>query len=188
MIIFLKQTLLKIAVLNLFFLLLMSLWRLVFFLYYGQAMDFSGLNSDIARAFFMGFRFDLSIIAYINALVILAFICLLFIGKAKFFEPFFRALKYYYGAIVGLTFIIYAVDFGFYSYFQSHINTLVFGFFEDDTLALISTFHKNYNLFLIFLAIAAFCFGIFKLSKVILKNGLLSIHPPPPPNAKNLYP
>jgi phosphoglycerol transferase MdoB-like AlkP superfamily enzyme len=179
--IFLKNALLKIGGLNLIFLLLMSLWRLVFFLYYGQGDNFSGLGGDIAAAFLMGFRFDLSVIASTNSIAILIFIVLTIIGKSAFFRPFFAGLKWYYTFSISILFIILAIDFGFYSYFQDHINVLIFGFFEDDTSALISTIYKNYNVFLILAGFAFFVFFIFKLSKTILK--LKEINPLP----KNIF-
>jgi hypothetical protein len=36
------------------------------------------------------------------------------------------------------------IDYKYYSYFQDHINILIFGFFQDDTWALIKTFWHNY--------------------------------------------
>ena len=69
----------------------------------------------------------------------------------------------------GALFVFLCVDFGFYSYFQNHINILVFGFFEDDTAALISTFYENYNLFLIMLGFAFLFAAVFLLSKRVLK-------------------
>jgi hypothetical protein len=43
-----------------------------------------------------------------------------------------------------LLLICLAVDTGYYSYFQDHINVLIFGLLDDDTLALLRTFWKNY--------------------------------------------
>ena len=41
------------------------------------------------------------------------------------------------------------IDFGFYSYFQNHMNILMFGVFEDDTKALFSTIVENYPVVLV---------------------------------------
>jgi hypothetical protein len=41
---------------------------------------------------------------------------------------------------------LYIFDYAFYSYFQDHLNILFFGFFEDDTIAVLTSIWKNYNL------------------------------------------
>ncbi|MDR2772283.1 MAG: sulfatase-like hydrolase/transferase [Elusimicrobiota bacterium] len=176
---FFKDTLLKLVELNLVFLLLMSAWRLIFFLYYGQGDNFLGLGRDIFSAFMMGFRFDLSVIAILNSVVVIIFIVLFIKNIPSAFKPFFSALKWFYTFFISLIFLILAIDFGFYSYFQDHINVLIFGFFEDDTAALISTIYQNYNVFIILGAFIVFCVIIFKLSKAILK---IKTQPAPPKN------
>jgi phosphoglycerol transferase MdoB-like AlkP superfamily enzyme len=46
---------------------------------------------------------------------------------------------------------------------------LIYGFIEDDTIALLKTFYENYNLFLIAFGIAAALSLVFIISKIILK-------------------
>jgi phosphoglycerol transferase MdoB-like AlkP superfamily enzyme len=159
------------------FLILMSLWRGIFFFYYSKGVDFSGFQSDIAFAFFMGLRFDLSVIASINILPILFFILIFLSGRPSIVKPFFAALKVYYTIAISLLFLLLAIDFGFYSFFQDHINTLIFAFFEDDTSALISTIYTNYNVFVILAGFIIFVIFIFKLSKKFLKTPPTTIAP-----------
>lgn len=164
---YIKRILIRLFSLNLIFLFFMSIYRAVFFCYYGKGIDFSGLSLDIAKAFYMGVRYDLAVLSYFNMPVTISFIIVLF--SAKSFEKWLSALKYYYTVFIGALFVFLCVDFGFYSYFQNHINILVFGFFEDDTAALISTFYENYNLFLIMLGFAFLFAAVFLLSKRVLK-------------------
>lgn len=148
---------------------MMTIFRIVFFFYYGKGIDFTGFGFDIAEAFYMGVRYDLAVIAYLNMLVTLAFSTLLFIGNARYFKKFFSFLKYYYMLFIGSLFILLCIDFGFYSYFQNHMNILLYGFFEDDTIALISTIYENYPVIWVgigFIAIYAFVFAV---SKYILR-------------------
>lgn len=164
---YIKHVLLRLLSLNLIFLFLMSVYRFVFFIYYGKGIDFSGLGFDIFKAFYMGVRYDLAVLSYLNMPVVLSFIVVLFAAKSC--KKWLSSLKYYYTAFIGALFVLLCIDFGFYSYFQNHLNILVFGFFEDDTAALISTFYENYNLFLILLGFAALFVIVFFLSKYVLK-------------------
>jgi hypothetical protein len=73
--------------------------------------------------------------------------------------------------------LILCVDFGFYSYFQNHINILIFGIFEDDTKALFSTLAKNYRLRLLPPVLSRFCIVIYFLSKRILEKNIGGFYP-----------
>ncbi|GHT64141.1 phosphoglycerol transferase [Endomicrobiia bacterium] len=165
-----KAAFTKALSLNVIFLLLLSVYRLIFFTYYGKNVDLSGFGFDILRAFYMGCRFDLSVVASVNAPLVVLFVLLFITGKQSLLKPFFAFLKYYYTAFIGVILALCCcVDFYFYAYFQDHLNILVFGFIEDDTKALIKTFYENYNLFLIGCGISAFSAAVFFVSKTILK-------------------
>ncbi|MDR0822656.1 MAG: sulfatase-like hydrolase/transferase [Endomicrobium sp.] len=159
----------KIVFVNIVFLAAMSVFRIVFFLFYGQGMDFSGLGADIFGAFFMGARLDAAVLAILNMPAILTFVVFYIFGRTRFNEKHFFFLRIYYTVLVGAVFILLCIDFGFYSYFQSRLNILVFGIIDDDTWALISTMAKNYNLFLIGAGFAALFAFVYFASKLILK-------------------
>jgi phosphoglycerol transferase MdoB-like AlkP superfamily enzyme len=143
----------------------MSLFRAAFFFYYGRGLDFTGFAPDIIRAFYMGVRFDASVAAISSIPITLAFIVFLFAGNPKYFKKFVSAAKFYYTAVFGLILTLLCVDFGFYSYFQDRLNIMVFGLFEDDTKAILTTIYKNYNVFLILAGfVLLFAFSYF-LSK-----------------------
>jgi Phosphoglycerol transferase and related proteins, alkaline phosphatase superfamily len=166
---YIKQILIRLLALNIIFLILMSIFRFIFFLYYGKGIDFAGFSGDIVKAFYMGVRYDAAVISYLNMPAVLCFVILLLVSKAEYFKKYLVMLKYYYTFFIGTLLVLLCVDFGYYSYFQNHLNILVFGFFEDDTKALISTFYENYNLFLIFAGFILIFALIFFLSKYILK-------------------
>ncbi len=151
----------RIVALNAAFLFLMSVYRFAFFMYYRTPGALDGMKDHVIKAFYMGVRFDLVIVAYINALVTLTLLAVWMARRESVLRAWLSAAKYYYAAMYSLVFIVLSVDFGFYSYFRSHINILIFGIFEDDTKALFSTLGENYNLFLAgagFAALAVFIF------------------------------
>jgi phosphoglycerol transferase MdoB-like AlkP superfamily enzyme len=75
---------------------------------------------------------------------------------------------WYYVITIGSLFVFLAIDFGFYSYFQNHLNVLVYGIFEDSTAALMSTIWENYNLLLVGCGFIVLYILIFIISKLIL--------------------
>ncbi|MDR3071050.1 MAG: LTA synthase family protein [Endomicrobium sp.] len=137
-------------------------------MYYGKALSFEGLGFDIFKSFYMGVRYDLAVLAYLNIPITFCLVVLLFVGKETLFKKFIAFFKCYYTVFVGSLLILLCIDFGFYSYFQNHLNILIFGLFEDDTLALISTFAQNYNLFLIIGGFIILYVVIFIVSKYML--------------------
>ncbi|MDR2351416.1 MAG: LTA synthase family protein [Endomicrobium sp.] len=147
----------------------MSVYRFIFFTHFGKGVDLSGFGFDILKAFFMGTRLDLSVVALINAPTVLIFVAILILRKISLFKLFFSFIKYYYCILIGLMLTIFYVDFNFYSVFQDHLNILVFGLFEDDTMVLIQTLYQNYNLLLIVACISFFFVAAFLASKFVLK-------------------
>lgn len=131
------------------FLLLMSFFRGVFFYRFADVDQLTGFWSDVAHAFFLGIRFDLTVIGYIQllaTLILLAVYRFKHHATFRFINIFF---VFYYFSMFTLASLLLASDFGFYSYFQDHINILIFGIMDDDTVALWSTLLKNYNVPLI---------------------------------------
>jgi phosphoglycerol transferase MdoB-like AlkP superfamily enzyme len=147
----------------------MSVYRFIFFAYFSKGINLSLLTPDIFKAFYMGVRFDLSVIAAINVLPAFLFVVLFVIGKKSNFKFLGSFLKYYYTIFIGTILTLCCIDFYFYSYFKDHLNILIFGLIEDDTLALIKTFYQNYNLFLISCGIILLFLIVFIISNKFLK-------------------
>lgn len=145
----------------------MSLARLGFALIFGEAPSLLANPTELYPVFFLGMRFDLMPLAYINILPFL-------LMNIAFFIPGKRVIRLVRGFNIGfitfgylLLLWIYIFDYGFYSYFQDHLNVLVFGFFEDDTEALLITLYKNYNLILWLSVVAVVHFLVYRLVKVM---------------------
>ena len=125
----------------------MTLARLGFTLVFGDHDDLINNMSAVKSAFFLGFRYDLMPLAYINAIPFLLLNLCYFIPRMGYqwvrkFIIFF--LTFFYLVLAWL----YVCDYGFYSFFQDHLNILFFGLFEDDTVALVISIWKNYNVIL----------------------------------------
>ncbi|RXK07167.1 LTA synthase family protein [Halarcobacter bivalviorum] len=157
----------KLVFAHILFLGIMSLYRAVFFFYYSPLDSFQGFYLDILKAFFLGFRVDLTVIGYIQTLPTIILIVLYYIKKESLLNYFSKFLVYYLFFCYVAVSLLLCADFGFYSYFKEHINILFFGLLDDDTKALMVTFWQNYNVVLIlaiFFAYLAFLF--FSIKKI----------------------
>ena len=146
---------------------LMTIARLAFSFAFGDLTEIKIQISDFEAALFLGLRFDLIPLAYINALpFILMNLCYLIPGKLTI-----KAIRV---AVIGLLFFgyccliwLYVCDYAFYSYFQDHLNILFFGLFEDDTIAVLTTIWKNYNLLLWLSVILLGHYGFYRFLKFL---------------------
>ncbi|QQU04350.1 LTA synthase family protein [Myroides odoratus] len=141
----------------LFFVLLFALGRLVFLISYGTSEVFEHEKGKIAEAFMVGTRFDVSAICYGFLPLVLFWLSSLFIPKKYelgFSKVYATFARYYllFVTVVFLTLII--IDYFFYQFFQSHINLLFFGIFNDDTTAVLTSVWTDYPLFYIALVYA----------------------------------
>lgn len=169
---YLLQYIKKVLLFNVSFLVIMSLFRLIFVITYGQSsLNEPGYLPDLAKAFFLGIRFDSTVLGYVQAIPTLMIVPLLaFSLSEKSWLWVLRLQRIWMLTCFCLVSFILAVDLGYYSYFQDHINILVFGFIEDDTTALIKTMWKNYAV--VRLAISALIYILFLnwLSKKIFSQ------------------
>ncbi len=169
----------RILIVNAVFIGIGFLWRWAFLSFYGSSQDFHLYKSDIIHAFILGARFDSTILFYINAIPLLILFLLSFLSGFRFCEKiletvygrFAKFLIPYYTVFLFLVTFISAVDFGFYSFYQDRINVLIFGFFEDDTTALIKTIWRNYPVIWIFLGLGVFTWLLWKGLKLNFTQG-----------------
>ena len=133
----------KALLLNIVFLALMSVYRLIFFIHYADFQGLKGLGGYVFEAFILGIRFDLSVLAYFNILITLTLLTVWAVHKRRVFDAWLAVIKIYYFIVFSVILFVLTVDFGFYSYFKSHINIIIFGVIEDDTLALMKTIAQN---------------------------------------------
>ncbi|MFH1368006.1 MAG: sulfatase-like hydrolase/transferase [Elusimicrobiota bacterium] len=137
------ETVKKALVLNGIFLILMTALRVVFYFYFSNPVELKGLYGYVIKAFVLGARYDLVIVAYLNIFVTLSLFAVWALDSRKIFMKWINGLRLYYFIMYSFVFFILFVDFGFYSYFKNHINIIIFGVIEDDTFALLKTIAKN---------------------------------------------
>jgi len=143
----------RLFIINFVYILVMGLFRLFNWLLYGQK---SQISLELLQAFWMGFRFDSVILGYVLTIPALYLITAMNLRSDKLFHFFPRWARLYYLVLFSLIGLLLALDTQYYSYFQDHFNILVFAFIEDDTLALLRTFWKNYPIiwYLVFTGLA----------------------------------
>lgn len=169
----------RIFIVNVAFIAVGFFWRLAFLFYFGKAEELSSLKFDVFKAFILGARFDSTVLFYLNAIPLLV----LFLASLlafpwgprrlleKFFSRFAKFLIIYYTVMLFIVNYISAVDFGFYSFYQDRINVLIFGFFTDDTLALIKTIWRNYPMVWIAIGLVVFVILLWKGLKINFTQG-----------------
>jgi phosphoglycerol transferase MdoB-like AlkP superfamily enzyme len=164
----------KIIPLNVTMLATMTLYRIFFFFYFKNIPLFKHFR-DIFKAFVLGLRFDLSILAYINSFVILTFMILLLIRNLKLFKKAIFIIKLWYCLAFITIVLATTVDFGFYICFGEHVNILLFDFFYDDTFALIKTIISDWRFYVTLSTLILVGFIICKIVSISTKK-LLNIH------------
>ena len=96
------------------FLIGMSLFRGFFFNYYLSLDSLEPYFYDILKAFFLGFRIDLTVIGYIQVIPTLLLICLYYLKNEKIVNLFEKFLKVYLFVCFVIVSILLGADFGFY--------------------------------------------------------------------------
>ncbi len=147
----------------------MTIFRLVFFTFFQELEDVAAYSGDILKMFGLGLRIDLTVIGYIQAIPTILLILFYYLkpDSLDFLNKFF---VYYLFVMFGLVSVLLISDFGFYSYFKEHINILFFGIIDDDTVTLIKSFWKNYNVLLILFVFFAYLFVLFKFISAVFQN------------------
>lgn len=159
----------KLIIAHFFFLIIMTLFRTVFYIYYSPLDSLNAYYTDLLKAFFLGFRIDLTVVAYIQALATIILIILYYLKNEKILEFSKKFFVLYLFITYAIVSFFLCADFGFYSYFKDHINILFFGFFDDDTKALLITFWQNYNVILILFLFFIYLVFLFFIIRRIFK-------------------
>ncbi len=168
----------------------MTLHRILFLSWYGESGLVSGLAVDLAKAFWLGLRFDLSVLVYLTTLPLLLYFFLRLSPSLRLWRNW-KSLAVGYWSIVFIVIQILATgDFFYYMHFQDRLNVVMVGLFTDDTRALLSTIWKNYPVgrgLIAFVFLGAFGFWLTKKlvvplpmpgafrAKVVLPSAFLSL-------------
>lgn len=184
---FVKHYLRSLLKLVLFFLVIMQIFRLGFVVTFVEPLQIKTNFKSFIEAWWLGTRFDLIIIAYISLIPFLMIFIGFYLRFSEYLKTFPRLLILYFYLVFFVFSFVMIGDFGFYVYFQDHINVLFFGLWEDDTKAVITSIWKNYNVPLYALVLTIYLGGsyyyIYRCFKMINIDSFLI-----PARRKVLYP
>lgn len=122
----------------------MSGFRLLLFFYFSDAAPFGYLaDGSSLLAFLVGFRFDLKVVSIFALPIVLIITTGVLVGNQRYSRFLAWVCFYYCLASYSLIFLLLILDVGFFDYFREHLNFLIFGFLEDDTIALVATIAKH---------------------------------------------
>jgi len=143
--------------------------RLAFLLSYGDFKELSNLKIDLIRAFWVGIRFDVKVLTFAFLPVMLIPIATIFLGS-RLLNTFKQIIKIYGIIVICVFALLMVIDYYFYSFYNTRISIIIFGFFEDDTLAVIKTLWTDFPLIPILLGLAVVIFLLVKASLWIVKE------------------
>ena len=153
-----------------YFFLIFLLNRFLFLGAYFNWEELRGFGTEVVMAFVVGARFDVSAICYAFLPVALFWLMALFIPKNKTatFSRFYNAFSVVYLFFALFVYVsLLITDFFYYQFFQSHINILFFGIFNDDTQAVLHSVWKDYPVLKITLVYLAVFIGFWIVQKKI---------------------
>ncbi len=152
-----------------FGILLFFISRLAYLFTYGDFKELSNFKIDLVRAFWVGIRFDVKVLTFAFLPVMLIPIATIFLGN-KLFKTFKQIIKIYGIIVICIFALLMVIDYYFYSFYNTRISIIIFGFFEDDTLAVIKTLWTDFPLIPILLGLAVAIFLLVKASLWIVKE------------------
>ena len=127
-------------------------------------------KSEIISAFVVGWRFDTMVLMYGLAIpLLLCLIALLFHSEKYHILINIFNMQYSKFMLFVFTFIG-IVDVYYFNYFQSHINVLAFGLFEDDTAAVLKSVWTDYPVVKVLIALLIASFLIHRTVRRIFRN------------------
>ncbi len=146
-----------------------SLFRILYFLRFGEFNSISEYSFDFFKAFFIGFRLDTITILYVFSLVFLINF-FFFIKNKKLHSILNKISKIYLISFISILILFLFTDQEYYTYFQQHINIMVFGFIEDDTQAVLKSMWTDHPIIIILIIWLALIFITYKVVTKIYAN------------------
>jgi len=125
----------------------------------------------LLKAFWIGLKFDLQSSAYLLLpLLPLSLIVLAIPARYNYYKVIYKSTKIWFWVVAAIILTISMIDYNFYSFFQSRLNPLAFGIFQDDTLAVLESVWTDYPVILITICITTYIIIIhFLLKKFAFK-------------------
>jgi len=143
---------------------LFLLFRLSILFVFGDFSELINYKIDVLNAFYVGAKFDTSVIAYglLPILLYALIFSIFYIKNNKRRYYYFSVISKWYFVFISMVFLIILItDYFFYSYFQTHISPVIYGLKNDKTSAILLSMWTDYPVIKILLVIILFFF-IFK--------------------------
>ena len=143
-----------------------TLYRFVFLIVHSNSDVWSN-KWDIFRAFLTGFQFDAKVIT----IFLLPFFLYAIIEKftSKWQNFWHKIYTITNTVLFVITVLALIIDFYYYSFFQSHIDIIVFGLINDDTKEVLVSLWKDFPVIKISIMLILLCFGAYKLFSGLFK-------------------
>ncbi len=121
-----------------------SLFRTYYLFRFGEIQKLWQHGYELISAYALGSRFDIKVIAFIIVAptLLLQLFGLIFQKRVAIF--FLTINRYWLIFASFLLLSVYYIDIYYYSYFQTHIDVRIYGFFEDDTVATLASMWEEY--------------------------------------------
>lgn len=151
-------------------LILFSINRIILFFRFAETGLFSSHSSDLWEVIKLGFRFDTKMIVVLLLPLLVVSILLLFVNSPRF-QIFCKKFYYWYTIVIlSIAVFLLFVDQQYYTYFQTHFNGMVFGFIQDDTIAVLKSMWHDHPVVRILFVVSLFIIAIHVTLKQILKK------------------
>ena len=139
---------------------LLTLARIGSLVFFADSVELVAQSAFIDDLLIKGLRFDLKLLAA----MLLFFFWLPVLFSSLLPSQWFSAyLDLAFKALLLCVLFLIFVDVGYLYYFQKPIDVLIFGLFEDDTQAIVSTMLDNYPLMVLFVAFLLFAYLLLRL-------------------------
>ena len=143
--------------------------RLAYLFSYADFKELSNFKVDIIRAFGIGFRFDSKVLTIGMLPLVLVSLATLALGNKGF--SYIRKAFHIYGFILLCLYsFLMIIDYYFYSFYNTRISIIFFGFFEDDTLAVLKTIWTDFPLIPIIIGLLVMLYLLYKACGWISKE------------------
>ncbi|MCW4441217.1 LTA synthase family protein [Vibrio splendidus] len=144
---------------------LLSLSRAMFYFQIVDSSELIGIEADVWRAFWVGFRFDAKVVAIGFAPLLL--VGLILSSFSYLYQKFIRFIPSYSALIFFLLSAMSIANYYYYVTYGTYIDVFVFGLVDDDTEAVLENAWADYPIFRSFLtAIFAGLLGYLGSSKL----------------------
>jgi len=137
-------------------LLILFFSRLIFLISYANWPSLTGYSNDIIKSFILGIKYDIKVLT-IGALPLYCVSLIRFVIGNRHQKLIKNTFIVYSTIFLQVLIIFEIINFYFFKFYQSKINVIIFGFFQDDTKAVLLSIWKEYPVIPIIIGFLILC-------------------------------